>query len=88
MKRIFVLITALLTLCFTLFLTSCDYQESVDSARADLMESAKELLDPFLNQTKSSQVSSNATADNVDDVDGKNNATQSLPSSDDVKSDH
>ena len=67
MKRAFALIISAFILCFTLFLASCDYQESIDSARADLMDSAKDLLDPFLNQTSSSaQNQSQSSADNKD----------------------
>ena len=32
---------------------SCDYQDTVDSARSELMEAAKDLLDPFLNRSES-----------------------------------
>lgn len=83
MKRIFALIIVAFTLCLTLFLASCDYQESVDSARADLMDSAKELLDPFLNQTKPSNTANSASSD----IDKGNSAASSLQESNDVKAD-
>ena len=54
MKRII----ALLLLCALLFtlamaFASCDFQDDVDSLRSELMEGAKELLDPFLNRAES-----------------------------------
>ena len=54
MKRILALLTATFMLCMGVFLVSCNYQDTVDSARNNLMETSKDLLDPFLNQTKSS----------------------------------
>ena len=77
MKRAAALILMAFVLCLSLLLASCDYQESVDSARQNLMDSAKDLLDPFLNQTKSSQPAGEK-GDNKDTV-------ESLPSSDDLK---
>lgn len=61
MKRIFALIIAVFMLCAAVFLVSCDYQDTVDSARENLMDTTKDLLDPFLNQAKSSTVDQDAT---------------------------
>ena len=52
MKRFMALILCAVFSFSLLFLYSCDYQDQVDSARSDLMETAKDLLDPFLNQSK------------------------------------
>ena len=61
MKRIFALIISVFMLCAAVFLVSCDYQDTVDSARENLMDTTKDLLDPFLNQAKSSTVDQDAT---------------------------
>lgn len=63
MKRILALLTAALILCMGVFLVSCNYQDTVDSARSNLMETTKDLLDPFLNQTKSSTENDEADSD-------------------------
>lgn len=65
MKKFFALILVAFALCFTLFLASCDYKETVDSAREDLMDAAKDWLDPFLNQQAAS--SNSGTASSVSD---------------------
>ena len=52
MKRVVALLLCAVFSFTLLFLCSCDYQDQVDSARSDLMETAKDLLDPFLNQSK------------------------------------
>ena len=54
---------AFLLICSLLFtlaiaFTSCDYQAEVDSVRTELMEGAKDLLDPFLNRAESHTESS------------------------------
>ena len=76
MKRIVALVLCAVFSFSLLFLYSCDYQDQVDSARSDLMETAKDLLDPFLNQT-------NSEIDNSDinDVNSsQDNGTQNVES--------
>ena len=51
MKKFFALLILASMLCLSIILASCDVQETVDSARSNLMETSKELFDPFLNQT-------------------------------------
>lgn len=54
MKKIVALLLACsLLLALALSFASCDYQDTVDSARSELMEAAKDLLDPFLNRSES-----------------------------------
>ena len=50
MKKIIALLLCIVSLCLCLFMASCDYQADVDSVRSEMMEGAKDLLDPFLNQ--------------------------------------
>lgn len=69
MKRIFALLFSI-SLLFSVFaFTACDIQETVDSARSNLMESAKDLLDPFLNQNPSE--SSTNTPPSQEDVENE-----------------
>lgn len=77
-------IIALFLLCSLLFalaiaFTSCDFQDDVDSLRSDLMEGAKDLLDPFLNRAESStesgtESSTESSADEEAPVDSGINA--------------
>ena len=68
MKRFFAIILCVLSLCAVLTLASCDYQESIDSVRADMMDTAKDLLDPFLNEAEESTVDSSGTDASVDNA--------------------
>ena len=77
MKKIFALLLACsLLLTLTLLSTSCDYQAEVDSARTELMNTAKDLLDPFLNRSEShtteSSVESEPTDSSTTDSSGVN----------------
>ena len=60
MKRVIALLLCAVFSFTLLFVCSCDYQDKVDSARSNLMETAKDLLDPFLNQSKPTE---NSTVD-------------------------
>lgn len=53
MKRLIALIISALLLVSVFALTSCD-QEAVDNARSDLLDTSKDLLDPFFNRQESS----------------------------------
>ena len=67
-------ILALLLICSLLLVsalafTSCDYQETVDSARSELMDAAKDLLDPFLNRSESHVTESSVQSESTDQSD-------------------
>ena len=77
MKKIFaLLLVCSLLLTLALLSTSCDYQAEVDSARTELMNTAKDLLDPFLNRSEShtteSSVESEPTDSSTTDSSGVN----------------
>ena len=57
MKRLIALIISALLLGSVFALTSCD-QESVDNARSELLDTSKDLLDPFFNRQESSSTDS------------------------------
>lgn len=63
MKKLVALLICLILICTVFAFTSCEYQDSVDSVRSDLMDSAKEMLDPFLNQSNGSSSATNSSAD-------------------------
>lgn len=60
MKKLLALVFCVIFSFTLISLASCDYQEAVDSARSNLMETAKDLLDPLLNQSGSSSASSSS----------------------------
>ena len=77
MKKIFALLLACsLLLTLALLSTSCDFQGEVDSVRTELMDTAKDLLDPFLNRSEShtteSSVESEPTDSSTTDSSGVN----------------
>ena len=65
MKKIVALLLLSSLLLFTaMAFTSCDFQAEVDSARTELMNTAKSLLDPFLNRSES-EITESSTAESV-----------------------
>lgn len=71
MKKVLVVLLCILTVCLVFAFTGCDYQESIDSARSDLMDSAKDMLDPFLNKKDDTSSSTNSTTGNSSDTSSK-----------------
>ena len=76
MKKLISLLLLVSIVVLSLLLVSCEYQDTVDSARSNLMDTAKDLLDPFLNQAGSS---TNQDDDNSD-------AQKSIQSSENTQS--
>ena len=66
MRKFVAIILCILTVCLVFAFTGCDYQESIDSVRSDLMDGAKDMLDPFLNQSDGSTSSVNSSTDEAD----------------------
>ena len=52
MKKIIALVLCTISICA--LLCSCNYQDAVDSVRTELMNTSKDLLDPFFKESQES----------------------------------
>lgn len=50
MKKIIALVLCTISICA--LLCSCNYQDAVDSVRTELMNTSKDLLDPFFKESQ------------------------------------
>lgn len=65
MKKFLALLILAFMLCSILALSSCDYQDSIDSTMDNLKDTSKDLLDPFLNKSEGeSSTNSQGSSDN------------------------
>lgn len=85
MKRLITIILSALLILTALALTSCD-QESVDNALDNLINTGKDLLDPFFRVAESSSSANNsADADVAPDVESTRNSTPGGDSTADIE---
>ena len=75
MKKIIALVLCTISICA--LLCSCNYQDAVDSVRTELMNTSKDLLDPFFKESTESTANSEEAGGETDES-AEDNTTSSV----------